>query len=725
MDRRHVLRLLALSGVLLSSLARKALSQASMPQGDPLATPPGVAPQLNARGLPADWRFVAPTRWSTVDASLHAKLTSPLRDSSPLDLAGIRVGRSGEIELGGLDPVGASIALPASVASIIGPANEVLSLEVLNRDYNPFLDVPQGPDGKPLIGPFQRPAELYQGKTILPSRLIMAKLFEMMALPPPAMQPLIGALSEVVVIRAPAHQFRLGDAPGNRVVFYGTELDNGQRVDLGHAHIDQLATELGKQHLRLIKQMVHFNGPAQGGTPENIVGDGVAGSTHAGGFSAGYDKAGNPIAVKSDWPSNYGALSDYDKTYNAHLIAIDYAGACADPIPDAALKAYCHNADMWDCCAAMLVPFADRDPDPAYRDYEYNPLEVYDQKSARDVAAALALFDSRSFLDRHGAFYCAEGQYVVANLGPQEDEQGGTLLKQSRFGETAFGRLIANFIAAPGYAGMSAEERARQPFAGWSHLRTLGPDNGGISVDQYTILRQTDRLGVALDWVPEDVKGWQAYRPEDKEALIARPMTVATLAWGLLRIYMPRDRVAHAIAADLARAHAEGNEDVKRGVTLLTGGRDPASPQGRALLAVVGAKAATGLLLGLLASDQVRASLLYKAGYFEITSEEDKEKVRAAYDAFLGILQNADYSTQGSLDQALAEADAKLGALVVTRSYYNRTTRERVPAKSTVMKYAAPPCYGMWAQQPFFADTACLRYVATAMHVSQKKSAAS
>ena len=118
---------------------------------------------------------------------------------------------------------------------------------------------------------------------------------------------------------------------------------------------------------------------------------------------------------------------------------------------------------MWDCCAAILVPFADQDPDPIYRDYMYNPLEVYDQQSARNVAAALAELDAKKFLAKHGAFYCAEGQYVVANLGPQEDERGGTLLKQSRYGNTKFGALIANFIKAPGYAGMSAEERRRKP----------------------------------------------------------------------------------------------------------------------------------------------------------------------------------------------------------------------------------------------------------------------
>jgi hypothetical protein len=500
---------------------------------------------------------------------------------------------------------------------------------------------------------------------------------------------------------------------------------NGATVDVGHKHIDQLVIELAKQNLRLIKQMVHFDRHAQGGKPEDIVADAAGGSTHAGGFSAGYNVDGAPMAIKSDWPSNYGQLGNNNKTYNAHLLAIDYSAGVEDKIPEETLRAYYRNADMWDCASAILVPFADQDPDPKYRDYMYNPLEVFDQKSARDVAASLATLDERTFLEKHGAFYCAEGQYVVANLGPQEDADGGTLLKKSRYGDTPLGRLIDKFLAAPDYAGMSAEEREKHPSIGWQYLVELGPDNGGISPVQGLILKATDRHGIALDWIPEDVKGWQAYRPKNEEALIARPMTVATLAWGLLRLYMPRDAVARAIAADIGRAYAQGDDAVKQSVRMLIGGADPATPAGQALLAGVSAKAATGLLLGLLSSDEVAASLLGKAGFNEITNDADKDKVLAAYKEFLGILQNADYSTQGALDRALAEADAKLGGLTVMRTFLNRATQQRMPAKSTVMKYAAPACFGMWAQQPFLAETGCLRYVATAMHLSQKKTPAS
>jgi len=724
MDRRTVLGMLGVSGVLLSSLVRKAVGAAPEAAATS-ANPDQVLAQSAQHGLPTDWQFVAPTRWTTVDESLKTRLNSVLRDASPIDLGGIKVTRSGQIETGRLDPVGLAVELPPEVAAFVSPADEALNLEVINSEYNPFLAEPRDASGKPLVGPFQAAGELYQGKTFLPVKLIMAGMVKAMSAPPSVSQPLIDALSELVVIRTPAHQHRIGAELGNRIVFYGEDTVNGQDINIGHTHIDRIVDALAAKNMRLAKQMVHFDHQAQGGKPDDIIADGVAGATHVGGFSEGYNDEGKPMSVKSDWPSNYGQLGVANRTYNAHLLAIDYSAGVEDPIPEQDLKAYYHNADMWDCCAAILVPFADRDPDPQYRDYMYNPLEVYDQQSARDVAAALATLDADKFLSQHGAFYCAEGQYVVANLGPQEDDKGGTLLKQSRFGDTPLGRLIANFIKAPGYAGMSAEERRQHPTIGWDYLLELGENNGGISAEQALILSATDRQGVALDFIDEDIKGWQAYRPKNKEALIARPMTVATLAWGLLRLYMPRDAVAKAIATDIARAYAEGDDSVKESVRTLLSEKDPMSANGQALLAGFSAKAATGLLLGLLSSDQVKASLLYKSGFMDITEDADKQRVLDAYEQFLGILQNADYSTQASLDKALEAADEALADLAVTRTYYNRTTRERQPAKSTVMKYAAPPCFGMWTQQPFLAETGCLRYVATAMHVSEKKMSAS
>ncbi|MEZ5873887.1 MAG: hypothetical protein R3D30_03370 [Hyphomicrobiales bacterium] len=722
MNRRTLLKVLAFSSVLFSPLVRKAIAQNPPKPSD---VPPMVPITGDGYGLPSDWTFVAPTQWETVERSLAAQMRPGLRADAPIDVAGIRVARAGKIETGQLDPVGDPIDLPESVSGIVRPADEVLDLAAVNVDLNPFIAAPVGAGNEPLVGPFHTGGAVFEGKTFLPVRLIMSKMVELAGVAKDVAEPMLRSLSELVVVRTPAHQFRLRNGLGNRVVFYGETEAGGETIDIGHTHIDKLVTALAPQNLRLIKQMVHFELPAQGGSPDDIVKNGVGGSTHAGGFALGFGLDGQPITVKSDWPSNYGRLGNNNKTYNAHLIAVDYSAGTEDPIPAAALEAYYRNADMWDACAAILVPFADQDPDPKFRDYQYNPLEVFDQASARAVAASLATLDGRAFLDKHGAFYCAEGQYVTANLGPQEDDTGGTLLKKSRYGDTPLGKLIDNFQNAPRYEGMTVEERRKHPYIGWEYLLELGADNGGISPQQALILQTTDRHGIALEWISEDIKGWQAYRPKDKEALIARPMTIATLAWALLRLYMPRDAVTKAIAGDLARAYTEGDASVQGAIAVLIGGADPRTREGQVALAGVAAKAATGLLLGLLSSDQVRDSILAKSGYNEITNDADQAKMIAAYQEFLGILQNADYATQSSLDRALAAADEKVGNIVVERSFYSRQVGKRLPAKSTVMKYAAPPCFSMWAQQPFLAGTGCLRYVATAMHVSQRKREAS
>src|SRR5262249_16854463 len=156
--------------------------------------PDQVLEQSARHGLPADWQFVAPARWDIVDESLNKRLNSVLRDTSPIDLGGIQVTRSGKIETGRLDPVGLAIELPPEVAGPAGPADEALNLEVINREFNPFLAEPRDASGKPLVGPFQTAGELYQGKTLLPVKMIMAGVLKASA-PPTVSQPLIDALS--------------------------------------------------------------------------------------------------------------------------------------------------------------------------------------------------------------------------------------------------------------------------------------------------------------------------------------------------------------------------------------------------------------------------------------------------------------------------------------------------------------------------------------------------
>jgi hypothetical protein len=289
---------------------------------------------------------------------------------------------------------------------------------------------------------------------------------------------------------------------------------------------------------------------SQGGTPQDILGNHYmpAGSSHINAYSTGWLE-GKPVVVTSNWGDD-SVLEDQWAAYGVHLLAIDYQAGARDPIPDETLAAYKHNADMWDCFSAVIVPFTGEDPF-GLTEYTRNPLEVHDQATTRAVANELANLDWATFSGKYGAFYCAEAQYSIANFGPQEDDAGGTLLKKSRFGATPLGRLIQTFGEAPGYAGQPIEWCRQHPEIGWRWLLDKGPENGGISFAGYEKLairlypdlnagetptgfcRSTysNRQGVFLEFVPEHIKGWQAYRPSNREGLIASPLTAATTAW--------------------------------------------------------------------------------------------------------------------------------------------------------------------------------------------------
>jgi hypothetical protein len=668
--------------------------------------------------LPKDWQATLPT----ADSGPNGKKTVTVSG------VGLRAD-TGEIDLGHLAPAAEPLQVPPEVANVVQDAKTGLDLGVINAEYNPFREAPKDASGKPLVGTFADPGRLFTAKIMLPMKTMVDKALEAKGLTDNAALKRVAALlDDDTMFETPAHQFNLPGGIGNRVVFYGGAI--------GHAHIDRLTHAFGARHMRLIKQMVHLNKGcneqdkgSQGGDPASIGKDGVGGSTHVGGFSAGFNANEEPISIKSDWPANYGHLGDNNKDYNAHILAIDYARGTRDAIPEAALAAYKRNADMWDCCAGMLVDFASSDLDPAFTNYTYNPLEVYDQRSARAVAASLARMAPKEFLVEHGAFYCAEGQYCVANLGPQEDGDGGTLLKQSRYGSTPFGRLIGNFGEAPGYHGLAIEERRRRPHIGWQHLKKLGPENGGISGDQYTRLEQTDRLGAYLEWVPEEVKGWQAYRPTNSDGLIARPMTIATMSWALLRRYLPKDAIAKALADELTRAYSRGAPaPLRKILRMLAGGEELAKRRGQMAISVLASRIATEILVRMLDSKDMRETILKQAGFNEIPSQEDKDRVLAAYKEFIDVARKSASASQVEFDRALRETDQRSAGLMVTRMQADKAALAANPGQSpppmvartgTLMKYAAPACYVAWAQQPFLAETGCIRYVATAMHVSQ------
>lgn len=595
-----------------------------------------------------------------------------------------------------LNPTGSPIKLTTGMKTVVGSPEDKLSLDVLNDTFNPH---------KAIIGDFTDAGQIYQSRVFVPTRELLGAVAQQAGADLAALGPALAAIPEVSVHTGAGQQFAINGAdkaPGNRVVLYGG--------DVGHGHIDQVVQEAGKQNMRLIKMMVHFDKASQGGSPKDIVGDGVAGATHAGGFSAGF-RDGKPFSIRSDWPSDYGTLDDDNVDYNAHLIAVDYQAGTNKTVPKETLAAWKDNADMIDAFAGMVVPFASGDLDRRYTNYKFNPLEVHNAATAGAVMQDLAALDRDQLLKKHGAFYCAEGQYSVASMGWQES----CLLQKSKFENTKLGALVEAFQQAPGLE-RDASGKITNPNVGWQHLE----DAGLIDASQHRALKDTGRDAIALQWVSEDIKGVGAYDPKNSEGMIAEPMSVATMAWALIRTYMPREGMARAMAADIGKAFATGDDAVKGGISALLGGKNPTTPEGQQALGGLCMKAASGLLLQILGSDEFRDKLLHQAGFEEITNDADKGKVLALYKEFVGTLQNADLSDQGALDKAVKDIDAKFKSLQVERNDFDPLTGQTTGQRMGMMLYAAPQCFGFWTQQPDnFGGDGTLRYLTTAQHDAQ------
>lgn len=595
-----------------------------------------------------------------------------------------------------LNPTGKPVALTTGMKTVIGAPKDKLDLGVLNETFNPH---------RATLGDFTDAGQIYTARVFVPTRDLIGAVAQQGGADLAALAPALGALPEASVHTAPVHQFAIDGAdkaPGNRVVLYGG--------GTGHAHIDQAVHEAGKKHMRVIKQMVHFNAESQGGTPQDVVGDGVAGATHAGGLSSGFH-GGKPASIKSDWPSDYGSLDDGNIKYNAHLIAIDYQAGTKDTVPGKTLAAWKDNADMIDAIAGMVVPFASGDLDPRYTNYKFNPLEVHDRASSAAVMSDLASLDRQTLLQKHGAFYCAEGQYSVASMAWQDK----CLLKKSQFGDTQLGKLVDAFQAAPNLQ-RNDKGQVTNPEAGWQHLE----DSGLITGSQHQALKDTDRTATALQWVPEETKGVEAYGCKNPEGMIAEPMSVATMAWGLLRTYMPREGLAKTMAADIAKAYQGGDAAVQQGISALIGGENPTTPAGQKALGGLCMKAASGLLMKILSSDDFRNQLLQQCGFEEITNQGDKDKVLGLYSKFVGTLQSADLTNQAALDAALKGIDKEFKSLVVERNDFDPLSGQTTGQRKGLMLFAAPQCFGFWTQQPDpMGGAGVLRYLATAQHEKQ------
>lgn len=489
----------------------------------------------------------------------------------------------------------------------------------------------------------------------------------------PAVPLFIAAMGENTVTRGTAQQFRLDDGSiGNNVTLYG----NNGAMTVDHSGIDAVTKELG-EGMRFLKVMSHIDRAGQGGAMDAIIGDGVGGVTHTGGFALGY-KDGQSVSIASDWPSDYGTMDNGNKKYNAILMGVDYQVGTKGELSDADLKAYKENGDMWDVFAAV-IPFAGSDLDPRFTNYKYNPLEAHDHDSTVALGMTLASVDKDKVLQEHGAFYCAEGQYTINSMAPK----GELLLKESKFGDTRAGEMIRTFQKLADEIQQASTEPdfdvRKHPNLVWEKMAEVGVEAGGINEKTYNHLANTKRTSAWLEFVPETQQGWEKADPINEEGMIAKPMTIATMAWGLIRSYMPIDKMGASVAAEMERlynlevpagappAQQAQAAAVKSEIGKFLG--DQNETFGQINAQKFGQGVANALLLNVLSQPEFKQTLLDKSGFKEITNDADKAKYEGLYDEFVGAVKGLAVKGAGQKerDAVILAMDDKFRNLSVTR----------------------------------------------------------
>ena len=641
---------------------------------------------------------------------------------------GVPLYADGKVALGHLEPTTPAAEFPENSKAAVRAPNDTIDTSKLNREfkvedktycYNPFLrNNLKKADGAPLIAEYASGDDLFKSKTIIPLRQFIEGAAHAQGTALASMlMPLVNALPAESVIERPTHQFNLGDKIGTRVIYFGG--------DAGHGEIDDVTEVIGKQHMRLIKEWVHFadiplNKTAQGGRIADVLANEytIGGGSHLGALSLGW-RDEKPISVKSDW-GDFEDPSDKFPHYGVHLFAIDYQAGVQDPVPTQTLAAYKQNADMWDCFAAMVSPFHTDVTDHKKKDREkYNSLEASDQESLAEFAEELAKLDKRSFDKKYAGFYCAEAHYVIANLGPQD----ATLLKKSKFGNTRIAKFINRFQSAREYRGKSEEWKRQNPQFGWRRLKSSGLFRTKLlRRSKYNFFEGVTRhTGVYLDWILEDVKGWQDYKPLNDEGLVANPATVASIAWAVCRLYLPREAIADNIVKEIQAAYAKGDASIQGAVKLLTNNAEPTGGVGQRHLAGFASKVAAQSLAAILAQPETKEAILASAALEEIDDPKERQNIEDLYTNFVATVGQSVLSGQEKLDRDLRELDKKVANMRVTRRTLNGKGQPSGMVRNSLMVYVPPGMWAFWAQQAFMSRSTCVRYVATALHSNLAK----
>jgi hypothetical protein len=457
----------------------------------------------------------------------------------------------------------------------------------------------------------------------------------------------------------------------------------------------------------IVKIMTHFN-EAQGGTLFNILESGNGGMSHGGSFYPGWVN-GKPVAVRSDWPADYGYLGDDNITYNAHLFVIDYQSGTRETIPEKTLDAYHKNYALWDVVTGLVVPFVRKSKIAEYQDYKNNPLEARNKQKLLSLAATVSSLD-KSKVDFTS--YCSEGVWNNMNLAPN------LLISKGVFPE--IDNLFSLFQSAPEYETMTENEKRKNPQIGWQWLLS----QKAITEDQYQAMFLSRRIGVYLDWVEKGIKPITEYDPERKDGLIADPMTLGAMIRMLLRSYFPREEVTQALYTDILDLYTSTDkQEVKDAIVQLLAGHEPDSFIGEFALKKAAFTIANMQFSMLLQFPDFKKLIFDKLGYQHIVSQDDRDKVEFLYNKYIEVIMDPDITNRKQFDLALAAIDKQFENLQVTMRTYGPADQD-VRTQTEVVNFfmwSPPHAFAYWAQYPGMFHSHSIRYAATAMHYDQSK----
>ena len=126
-------------------------------------------------------------------------------------------------------------------------------------------------------------------------------------------------------------------------------------------------------------------------------------------------------------------LGDSNKTHGAHLLAVDDSAGAYSPIPEKALRADRRNANMWDCAAAMLVPFHQAKTPQILTPVITNTIRW--KCSIRHLPEASPLLSRRSIDPNSskstGRSIAPRGKTSSPISGHKKNGEGGTLLRKA------------------------------------------------------------------------------------------------------------------------------------------------------------------------------------------------------------------------------------------------------------------------------------------------------